>query len=225
MRLEDEETKRLRIRALKEKRRLEKTAKILKEREYQRALEAKCKADEFYTCWLLRRIGVERFKQLIERKRDNSRKCEQFRKKVFKRTYFLNWRDHYLKLRNEKLTLAEEVYEKFSKRKTLRAWQFYVQEEHSKFNVAVDWCDLKRAEIVFKYWVQYNTCMRANEASKINQANSHHEWHLKWKVLDCWQRLPQILRLEIETEERRQRWRMKIWELLPDYTPNTVDLS
>lgn len=44
--------------------------------------------------------------------------------------------------------------------------------------------------------------------------------HLKWKVLDCWQRLPQVLQLERETEERRQRWRMKIWELLPDYTPN-----
>lgn len=48
--------------------------------------------------------------------------------------------------------------------------------------------------------------------------------HLKWKVLDCWQRLPQILRLEKETEERRQRWRMKIWELLPDYKPREDSL-
>lgn len=49
--------------------------------------------------------------------------------------------------------------------------------------------------------------------------------HLKWKVLDCWQRLPQILQLEKETEERRQRWRLKIWELLPDYTPNRDELN
>lgn len=44
--------------------------------------------------------------------------------------------------------------------------------------------------------------------------------HLKWRVIDHWQRLQTILKIEKETEERRQRWRMKIWELLPDYTPN-----
>ena len=44
--------------------------------------------------------------------------------------------------------------------------------------------------------------------------------HLKWKVLEHWHRLPMIVKLEKETEERRQRWRIKIWELLPDYMPN-----
>jgi hypothetical protein len=42
---------------------------------------------------------------------------------------------------------------------------------------------------------------------------------LKWKVLEHWQRLPAITKIEKETEMRRLRWRNKIWELLPDYTP------
>ncbi|XP_049302765.1 putative autophagy-related protein 11 [Bactrocera dorsalis] len=219
-RLEDEEAKRLRIEALKEKRRQEKMAKVLKEREHQRALEAKHKADEFYRRLLLRRIGMEGFKRLIIRKRENKRKCEHFRRQIFKRTYFVNWRDYYIKLRNEKQLMADDLYDKIIKRKTLCAWQLYVQQERSKFNVAVDWCDLKRTEITFKLWAQHSARMSAIAAAKMKQATSHHEWHLKWKVLDCWQRLPQILQLERETEERRQRWRMKIWELLPDYTPN-----
>lgn len=44
--------------------------------------------------------------------------------------------------------------------------------------------------------------------------------HLKWKVLDHWRRLKIILIIEKETEERRERWRHKIQELIPDYMPN-----
>lgn len=166
----------MRIEALKEKRRQEKMAKVLKEREHQRALEAKHKADEFYRRLLLRRIGMEGFKQMMMRKRENKRKCEHFRRQIFKRTYFVNWRDYYLKLRNEKQLLADDLYDKILKRKTLWAWQLYVQQERSKFNVAVDWCDLKRTEITFKLWAQYSARMSAIEAAKLKQSTSHHEW-------------------------------------------------
>lgn len=43
---------------------------------------------------------------------------------------------------------------------------------------------------------------------------------MKWKVLEHWRRLHAILKIEKETEARRERWRSKIYELIPDYTPN-----
>lgn len=46
---------------------------------------------------------------------------------------------------------------------------------------------------------------------------------MKFKIMDRWQRLPTILKIEKETEQRRQKWRMKIWELLPDYRPLNDD--
>lgn len=42
-----------------------------------------------------------------------------------------------------------------------------------------------------------------------------------WKVLEHWRHLHAIIQIEQETEARRERWRNKIHELIPDYTPTT----
>ncbi|XP_019894897.1 uncharacterized protein LOC101898802 isoform X2 [Musca domestica] len=224
-RQEDEEAKRLRIEALKEKRRLEKMAKIIKERERQRYIENQKKAHDFYRRLLLKRIGMEGFKRLIQRKRDNIRKCEDLRHSLYKRTYFQAWFSIYRILKARRCQKADDFYEQLLKRKYLHFWQFYAEQERSKYHVAVDYHELKLTESMFGKWFAYTKRMKMIEETKMRQATMHHEWHLKWKVLDCWQRLPQILQLEKETEERRQRWRMKIWELLPDYTPNRDELN
>ncbi|XP_073817031.1 uncharacterized protein [Musca autumnalis] len=224
-RLEDEEAKRLRIEALKEKRRQEKMAKIIKERERQRYLENQRKAQDFYRRLLLKRIGMEGFKRLIQRKRDNLRKCEELRQALYKKTYFQAWFSIYRISKTRRCQKADDFYELILKRKYLHFWQFYAEQERSKYHVAVDYHELKLTESTFGKWLGYTKRMKMIEETKMKQATMHHEWHLKWKVLDCWQRLPQILQLEKETEERRQRWRMKIWELLPDYTPNRDELN
>jgi len=66
---------------LKEKRRQEKMAKVLKERERQRFIENQRKAVEF-SRKLLKRTGMEGFKRLLERKRENLVKSEEFRCRV-----------------------------------------------------------------------------------------------------------------------------------------------
>lgn len=86
--------------------------------------------------------------------------------------------------------------------------------------VAIDWHSMRLAERTLRHWDGWTRHQRCLEAVRMRQAQSHYEWHLKWRVLDHWQRLRQILQLEKETDERRQRWRVKIWELLPDYQPN-----
>ncbi|ALC38607.1 CG17258 [Drosophila busckii] len=223
-RQEDEEAKRLRMEVLKERRRQEKMARVLKERERQRFMENKRKALEFCRLLLLRRVGMEAFKRLVQRKRDNQLKCEQFRRQLYKRRSFIAWRDYAAYRQREKCIRANLCFERALKRRALHAWINYVQLERSKLLVAIDWHALRCMEHWFARWHNYSTHCRLIEDTKMRQAISHHEWHLKWKVLDCWQRLPQILQLEKETEERRQRWRMKIWELLPDYKPREDSL-
>ncbi|KAH8378496.1 hypothetical protein KR093_011682 [Drosophila rubida] len=223
-RQQDEDAKLLRMEVLKEKRRQEKMAKVLKERERQRFIENQRKALEFSRRLLLRRVGMEAFKRLLQRKRDNLVKCEEFRRRLYKRTYFNLWRSYTEFRQRERRVRAELCYKRAVKRRALHAWLLYVHEERKKLQVAIDWHALHSTEHWFNRWLNHTTQSRLIEDTKMRKAISHHEWHLKWKVLDCWQRLPQILRLERETEERRQRWRMKIWELLPDYKPREDSL-
>ncbi|KAH8241568.1 hypothetical protein KR026_012559 [Drosophila bipectinata] len=223
-RQEDEEAKRLRIEVLKEKRRQEKMAKVLKERERQRFIENQRKAVEFSRRLLLRRVGMEAFKRLLQRKRENLVKSEEFRRRMYKQNSFQSWRNYTAYKQREKMLKAERCWHTILKRRALVAWILYVQNERSKMQVAIDWHALHCMEFWFGRWLKYTTHCRMIEDTKTRQAISHHEWHLKWKVLDCWRRLPQILKIEKETEERRQRWRMKIWELLPDYKPREDSL-
>ncbi|XP_017047344.1 calponin homology domain-containing protein DDB_G0272472 [Drosophila ficusphila] len=223
-RLEDEEAKRLRIEVLKEKRRQEKMAKVLKERERQRFIENQRKAVEFSRRLLLKRIGMEGFKRLLQRKRENLVKSEEFRCQLFKKRAFQSWHNYTAYKQREKMIRAERCWHNILKRRALFGWMEYVQNERTKMLVAIDWHSLHAMEYWFGRWHHYSTRCRMIEDTKTRQAISHHEWHLKWKVLDCWRRLPQILKIEKETEERRQRWRMKIWELLPDYKPREDSL-
>ncbi|XP_043662994.1 trichohyalin isoform X1 [Drosophila teissieri] len=222
-RQEDEEAKRLRMEVLKEKRRQEKMAKVLKERERQRFIENQRKAVEF-SRKLLKRTGMEGFKRLLERKRENLVKSEEFRCRLIAKNAFSSWHSYTIYRQREKIIKAETCWHNILKRRALYAWMVYVQNEKSKMLVAIDWHALRSMEHWFRRWNKYSTHCRMIEDTKTRQAISHHEWHLKWKVLDCWRRLPQILKIEKETEERRQRWRMKIWELLPDYKPREDSL-
>ncbi|KAH8298189.1 hypothetical protein KR018_010574 [Drosophila ironensis] len=223
-RQEDEEAKRLRIEVLKERRRQEKMAKVLKERERQRFIENQRKAVEFSRRLILRRVGMEAFKRLLQRKRENLVKSEEFRRRLYKQKAFQAWRDYTAYKQREKMYKAKRCWETIITRRALHIWVNYLHNERSKMQVAIDWHALHAMEFWFNRWYKYTAQCRMIEDTKMRQAIAHHEWHLKWKVLDCWRRLPQILKIEKETEERRQRWRMKIWELLPDYKPREDSL-
>ncbi|XP_055375830.1 uncharacterized protein LOC129608371 [Condylostylus longicornis] len=222
-RFEDEEAKKQRIEALKEKRRQEKLARIQKERDRQRFLEISKIALDFARRKLLSRYGIEVFKQIVSKKRNNYRKAEIFRRKNLKRKVFAAWIKFFVEIWENREKKADYMYQTILRRTHFGSWQIYLQNERSKYMVAIDWYDLKITENVFKIWLGVTKLMKIVEETKTKQAESHYQWNLRWKILDRWRRLPQILKLEKETEQRRQRWRMKIWELLPDYTPNRDD--
>lgn len=151
-------------------------SKIIKERERQKNMENQSKAHEFYKRNLLKRIGMEGFKRLLQRKRDNIKKCEELRCSLYKKTYFQAWFSLYRILKARRNQKANDLYEKILIRKYLQIWLQYVHEERSKFNVAVDYNEFKITEIMFRQWWAYTKGMQMVEASKMKQAISHHEW-------------------------------------------------
>ncbi|ETN61618.1 hypothetical protein AND_006721 [Anopheles darlingi] len=99
-----------------------------------------------------------------------------------------------------------------------------MHQQRCKLQVAIDWHEVRLTEKIISIWVGRTKQSLMILQGKMSHAASHYEWQLKWKVFERWQRLHIILRIEKETEMRRQRWRMKIWELLPDYKPIEEDL-
>lgn len=158
-------------------------AKIIRERERQKYLENQRKAQEFYKRNLLKRIGMESFKRLLQRKRDNIKKCEQLRCSLYKKTYFQAWFSLYRILKARRNQKADELYAKILKRQTLQVWQLYVYEERSKLNVAIDYHEFKLTEFMFHQWWSYSKHQQMIQETKMKQAKSHHEWWVYNKFL------------------------------------------
>ncbi|KAJ6649713.1 Coiled-coil domain-containing protein [Pseudolycoriella hygida] len=219
-RLQDEEAKRKRIEELREKRRQERLMKIQKENERLKQIENNKKANDFYRHMLLSRLGMNCFKILIKIKKRNERKADIFHRHTTVKNCFHLWKLHVHNVWNYRKKKAQDHFNHQLVKKCMNALKKYQLLQHSKMLVAIDWCDMKLTERMFHLWIGHTKMEKILDEIKMRQAEAHYNWHLKWRVIDHWQRLQTILKIEKETEERRQRWRMKIWELLPDYTPN-----
>ncbi|XP_059610789.1 golgin subfamily A member 6-like protein 6 [Phlebotomus argentipes] len=220
-RREDEEAKRVRMQELKEKRRREKQEKLRREQERQVWLQNCKRANEFY-CRHLLHFGLTAFRRMLQRKRRFEAKASHFRRVLRMRICFRRWRGHTKSIWDAKHRKSEAFHGTFVLRQAVRLWKASHLMEKGKLLVAVDWYEMRLNERFFGLWVARTRQEKIVLETKMRHAEAHYNWHLKWRSIEHWQRLHAILRLEKETEARRQRWRHKIWELLPDYAP-TLD--
>uniref|UniRef100_A0A182W6R2 Uncharacterized protein n=1 Tax=Anopheles minimus TaxID=112268 RepID=A0A182W6R2_9DIPT len=222
-RQEDDDARKRRYREMREKRKLEKLQKIIREQERQAWIANNQIAKEFRLL-KLKRFGMHAFKLLLGIRHENERRSVAYRRRYYKRKYFRRWWFHTNAHWESKKALADELHEYKLYRLTLRHWKLYMHEQRCKLQVAIDWYEVRMSEKVISIWIGKTKQSLMILHGKISHAASHYEWQLKWKVFERWQRLHIILRIEKETEMRRQRWRMKIWELLPDYKPIEEDI-
>uniref|UniRef100_A0A182JY96 Sfi1 spindle body domain-containing protein n=1 Tax=Anopheles christyi TaxID=43041 RepID=A0A182JY96_9DIPT len=222
-RQEDEEARKRRYREMREKRKLEKLQKIIREQERQAWIANNQIAKEFRLL-KLKRFGMLAFKLLLGVRHENERRSIAYRRRYYKRKYFRKWWFFTNALWESKKALADGLHEYKLYRVAVRHWKMYMHEQRCKQQVAIDWYEVRMAEKVISIWIGKTKQSLMILHGKMSHAASHYEWQLKWKVFERWQRLHIILRIEKETEMRRQRWRMKIWELLPDYKPIEEDI-
>ncbi|XP_058123883.1 uncharacterized protein LOC131281716 [Anopheles ziemanni] len=222
-RFEDEEDRKRRYREMREKRKLEKLQKIIREQERQAWIANNQIAKEFRLL-KLKRFGMYAFKLLLGIRHENERRSIAYRRRYYKRKYFRKWWSFTNALWETKKAMADDLHEYKVLTLALRHWKVYIHEQRCKLQVAIDWYEVRMTEKVISIWIGRTKQSLMILQGKMSHAASHYEWQLKWKVFERWQRLHIILRIEKETEMRRQRWRMKIWELLPDYKPIEEDI-
>ncbi|XP_063709053.1 calponin homology domain-containing protein DDB_G0272472 [Culicoides brevitarsis] len=214
----DEEAKKARMEELREKRRQEKMDKVQREKDRINYLEGMKKAKEFYLKLLLRR-GMRHFKMVLEIKRMNEIKAELHYKKRLQLMCFASWGGYTKMVITEREKKAADFYRKYVLRNAFRLWKDYFLLQQSKMLLAIDWYELQFMSKVIKAWYERVQELKKVEAVKIERADQHYHVQLKWRCLIYWSRLPAINKIEKETEERRQKWRLKIMELCPDYKP------
>ncbi|XP_055643006.1 calponin homology domain-containing protein DDB_G0272472 [Toxorhynchites rutilus septentrionalis] len=217
-RLEDEEARKKRYREMREKRKLEKLQKIIREQERQAWIANNQIAKEFRLIKLMR-IGITAFKLLLGIRRDNERRAQVARKRYSKKKYFRKWWGLTNAVWESKKQKADGLAHSKLLKLGMSHWKEYCHEQRKKMQVAIDWWEVHITEKVISVWIGRTKQSLMVLQGKMSHAAAHYEWQLKWKVFERWQRLHIILKIEKETELRRQRWRMKIWELLPDYKP------
>ncbi|XP_062548825.1 calponin homology domain-containing protein DDB_G0272472 [Armigeres subalbatus] len=217
-RLEDEEARKKRYREMREKRKLEKLQKIIREQERQAWIANNQIAKEFRLL-KLKRLGIMAFKLLLGIRRDNERRAMVARKRYYKKKYFRKWWILTNSVWESKKEMANELAHRKLMKLGMNSWKEYCHEQRKKMQVAMDWWEVRLTEKVISVWIGRTKQSLLILQGKMSHAAAHYEWQLKWKVFERWQRLHIILKIEKETEQRRQRWRMKIWELLPDYKP------
>lgn len=119
-----------------------------------------------------------------------------------------------------KFDRAQDYYELYLQRICMRTWKANLLMARGQWLVAVDWHEMKLNEAIFTAWLAQARSAKIAEETKIRHAEAHYKWHVTWKMLEHWQRLHSVLKLERETEERRQRWRHKIWEIIGETETN-----
>lgn len=57
----------------------------------------------------------------------------------------------------------------------------------------------------------------------MNKCINQYSRQLKWRSIDTWRLLPSLNEIERQRERRKNKWRNKVWEILPDYKPVIED--
>lgn len=175
-RLEDDEVKRKRLLEMREKRRLEKMAKLLREQERQQFQENLKKAKEHYAKSLMKNLGLKVFQLIIRLKRTNHKKSTIHRRKMCMKKCFNTWFLNAKIVWDNKRAQADRCHEIALLRGCVKVWQHMHHIHKSKFLVAIDWYEIKISEQLFRSWQQYSEISKFIESSKMKKAEAHYNW-------------------------------------------------
>lgn len=87
------------------------------------------------------------------------------------------------------------------------------------WQVAEDFNDFRIERTYFKYLYNFTSKEKILRDIKYQQACYHYEKKRSISSFYLWKSLPTVLKIEKVKEESKQKWRMKVLEILPDFTP------
>lgn len=219
--IRDEEEKRKNLEKIKQKRKEEmermKKTQLLK----QRAQENWNKAVKFHEKKILQKYFKKFQEHQIKCIQNNIKSLKFYRHWLLKKFFrvLLNLVE---KKYAYKFSIAKSFYNFKVLQKAMEALKKNTLESMRSMQVAEDYYDFRLQNKIFEVWHRYVCTEYILQDMKYKKAIFHYSKRLLFYYFFQWKSLPHVNRLEKAKEERKQKWRQKVLEILPDYSPPKV---
>lgn len=215
----DKEEKLRRITELREKRKKDKIESIRRKQYTERMRALRVMADLHYERYLMVNYAIRPLKKLLEIKRYNVEMAESHYNFQLKKNVFLNFMWYTEDMVFERNYVAQNFYRKKVLRKYFEGFKKNHYEFVLKMQVAVDYYDYYVTNFMFRKFKEGINVLRKEFEIKVQRADAYYESNLLFKTFTCWRTLPALNALKREQEARKAKWRQKVLQVVPDYTP------
>ncbi|KAK5645485.1 hypothetical protein RI129_006785 [Pyrocoelia pectoralis] len=205
--------------------------KLMKKRrkaqlEFHRAAKAKrekylkdcVKADFFYKNSQKRAV-FRMLEKLIVIKEQKFVKSAHFYETTLKQTGMRRWKV-FVEVTHEKRTRKAVQFHNFKmKTASFHLW-FKLHILHvQQSQVAEDFYLMQLEKRVFHHFHKYTCIQYMLEIKNTQKAERHYKSRILIHYFYQWKSFPAIMVIERAKEEKKRKWREKVWEILPDYKP------
>ncbi|XP_027030885.2 coiled-coil domain-containing protein 191 isoform X2 [Tachysurus fulvidraco] len=213
----EEEEKREAVEKRKEEKRLKKEMEI--EKQMRKALEQKLfqKARDHYKRSLLLYRGMTPWRRLVEQSHANAQKAEAHHAQVLQRRCLLFWLHTTSEALAEKRRRADQLYEGILVCRALYGWKMFMYLQSELEVRAEHFYTIRTQRKAFKVLMDHAIQQKLDGWDRETKADEHSARRVLRRCFSAWRRLPEILQEERRREERRDRLRNKVAEILPDF--------
>uniref|UniRef100_A0A1B6DHS4 Sfi1 spindle body domain-containing protein n=1 Tax=Clastoptera arizonana TaxID=38151 RepID=A0A1B6DHS4_9HEMI len=118
-----------------------------------------------------------------------------------------------------KILIADQFYKVSLMHKFWRYWLENHNDFKRKNQVGIDLYELKLQQKAFNRWCVFASQQYLLSCKIIEDARKHYKRHLMQSTLNQWKMFISLKHKHMEQELRRQSWRHKVKEILPDFCP------
>ncbi|KAK2814892.1 hypothetical protein Q7C36_023158 [Tachysurus vachellii] len=219
----EEEEKREAVERRKEEKRLKKEREI--EKQMRKALEQKLfqQARDHYKRSLLLHRGMTPWRRLVEQSHANAQKAEEHHAQVLQRRCLLFWLHTTSEALAEKRRRADQLYEGILVCRALYGWKMFMYIQSELEVRAEHFYTIRTQRKAFKVLMDHAIQQRLDAWDRETKADEHSARRVLRRCFSAWRRLPEMLQEERRREERRDRLRHKVSEILPDFRASPLD--
>uniref|UniRef100_A0A452RVN3 Coiled-coil domain containing 191 n=1 Tax=Ursus americanus TaxID=9643 RepID=A0A452RVN3_URSAM len=208
------EEKEAQLKKKREEKRLQKMKELEKQKRIKRNQQLEAVAKEHYERMLLRKKGLEPWKRLRMKSKQNIQVAKEHHCLALQRKCLLSWFQYSQEILSRNTARADQFYCQILLRRVIRSWLQYlthVEEDVRKLRVRF----LRKK--IFRAWFNVVGEAKLDSQSKYEIAVEHHDRRTLWITLETWKKFVKFMKEERIKEERREQLRRKVAEILPDF--------